>query len=1010
LKYIIKYQLKFIAFLVAILSTYASTKAQTYNFKHFSVEEGLSQSQVNCIIQDSRGYLWIGTAGGGICKFDGINFTKYDERNGLAGNIVTGITEDKEGNIWITSTWGGVTKYDGRKFIILTAEDGLLSNNNRTIFSDTSGRVWIGSSSGLSLYSNGNFKNFTKENNKYLGNPIHLISQDSKGNIVLGGNNGITILNKKDTIHLSTKNGLPSNNISAFLEDQDGNYFLATKKTGLLKILKGNLSDSKYSFETIKNTKSLSINSVVQDKDKTIWFSTTNNGLYSIKKDNQINNIRKDNGLKNNSISDLFEDKLGNLWIGTNGVGLIKMGNTAFTYFDKIDGLNNPNVFSIVEDDNNNIWVSTADEGVFRYNGETSVQYTSANGLGNNTVRSSVKDKKGNLWFATENGLTRYKNGVFKNFTVRDGLPINNIRTLLLDSDGNLWVGTYGKGLVKYNYKSFKTYTSEENGLSHNYIHSLYQDSKGNIWIGTGNGINKYNNGVFSNYSQSVGICNPYIGSISEDKYGNIWFGTDRCVVKYDGVDFKSLNVTDGLSSEVVYLLHGSSRGNLWIGTNNGMDKVSFNNYGQINDIKNYGAIEGFKGVECNSRAIHEDKSGNLWIGTVKGVIKYNPSEDREDVFEPSIHINDIRLSFEKVNWFSYSKKLSAWSNLPKTLELDYDENHLTFDFSAINLTYPEYTQYSFKLEGFDKDWYRSTKKTSATYSNLPAGKYTFMVKARNNNHVWNQNPAKFSFTISSPFWKTWWFYIILSVVIFYSIYKISSYREKNQLMISKELEKKIKERTSLIEKQRDEKEILLKEIHHRVKNNMQVIISLLSIQSSYTKDKRALELFDEAKNRIRSMALIHEKMYQTGDLAHIDFQDYIMALTDDLIKTYSINCDIFLDIKIEKVKFDIDTLIPVGLLLNEIISNALKYAFIGVNKGIVTIHLSYDNETNTYSLLVGDNGSGMEKGTLDKDEGSLGMELIKVFVSQLDGTIDRLEKEGTFYQIEFSPRIKQSI
>ncbi|MBL4668526.1 MAG: hypothetical protein JKY30_04620, partial [Flavobacteriales bacterium] len=284
----------------------------------------------------------------------------------------------------------------------------------------------------------------------------------------------------------------------------------------------------------------------------------------------------------------------------------------------------------------------------------------------------------------------------------------------------------------------------------------------------------------------------------------------------------------------------------------------------------------------------------------------------------------------------------------------------------------------------------------------MPPGNYIFEVKARNEDGLWNQTPTTYSFTITSPWWKKWWVILAFTLIIFYTIYQISSYKETQQKKISKELEEKVKERTALIETQRDEKEILLKEIHHRVKNNMQVIISLLSIQSGYTKDENALALFDEAKNRIRSMALIHEKMYQTGDLAYIDIQDYIMALTNDLIDTYSINCDIFLDIKIENVKFGIDTIIPLGLLLNEIISNALKYGFTGIDNGKMTIQLTFNEKEDTYNLLIGDNGVGMPKEILEKEEGSLGMELIKIFVTQLDGKIKRLENKGTFFEIIF--------
>jgi ligand-binding sensor domain-containing protein/two-component sensor histidine kinase len=980
--------------------------SQTYNFEYYNVEEGLSQSRVNSIIQDKRGYLWVGTQGGGVCKFDGSKFTQYSEKDGISGDIVTGLSEDKKGNIWITSTWGGVTKYDGRKFLIFSKKDGLLNENgNNVVFTDNSGKVWIGSGLGIVTYENGTFKKLTKENNKLNGNIINCIDEDKKGNIWIGTNEGITIITKKESIFISQKDGLLSNKITAIEEDFDGNIFIGSKK-GLTKILAGSIDNNK-EFEynhTLLDGVVISVTDIIKDKEKNVWVATKKNGAYVLNANKTTNHITKKNGLITNSLTTLFLDRSGNLWIGTNGAGLIKFGNKAFTYFNKIPGLNSPSIFSITEDLNYNIWITTNDEGVFKYDGTTSTQYTINNGFKSNNVRSSLLDKNGNLWFATTNGLTRLKNGVFKTFTTNDGLPSNDTRSLLLDNEGNLWVGTYGKGLSKYDYSSFTNFTTKD-GLSHDYIHVLFQDSENNIWIGTGNGATKYKDGKFTSFAGTKGFCNSYIGSITEDRFGQVWFGTDRCAVRYDGLDFKPITVKDGLSSGVIYLMHGDRKGNIWIGTNNGIDKVSFDSYGQISRIKNYKSKQGFKGVECNSRAIFEDKKGNLWIGTVKGLVKYNPTQDKTNVFEPNIHINNVKLFFEDINWLNYSKELIKWNNLPEKLALDYNENHLTFEFSAVNLTFPEDIQYKFKLTPFDDSWFSSTDQTYATYSNLPPGEYTFSVRARNEDGVWNQQPAIYNFTINSPWFKRWWIILIITLIIFYIIFKISSFKEKQQLKISKELEAKVKERTSLIETQRDEKEILLKEIHHRVKNNMQVIISLLSIQSGYTKDEAALALFDEAKNRIRSMALIHEKMYQTGDLAHIDFQDYIMALINDLIDTYSINCDIFLDIKIDKVKFGIDTLIPLGLLLNEIISNALKYAFNRTNKGIVVINLTIEDNGNSYTLIVGDNGYGMEKGILEKEEGSLGMELIKIFVNQLDGKIKRLDKKGTFFEIKFNPQ-----
>ncbi len=978
---------------------------QTYNFEYYNVEEGLSQSQVNSIIQDSRGHLWIGTQGGGACKFDGLTFTQFKETDGMSGDIVTDISEDIEGNIWFTTTWGGTTKYNGRKFLNYTTKDGLSNDRNNCIFTDKAGRVWIGNNNGLSVYNNGTIKNFTKENNDLNGTRVNCITEDNNGNTWIGTNEGVTIFLKDKKVFIDKQHGLISNNVLAIKQTSKGDFCIGTDK-GLIILLSGSIDDSKnYEFiETPLGKLNIKITDLLETKENELWVSTSENGIYIIPSSGTYTHLTKKNGLPTNSISSLYQDRSGNIWIGSNGGGLIKYGNRAFTYFNEVDGLNNNGVFSIVEDDDNNIWISTGDEGVYKYNNYESVQYNKNNGLKSNTVRSSVKDKKGNIWFATLNGLTKYSKGTFKTYTTADGLASNETKVLLVDKKDNLWIGTNGGGLSVYNGVTFKNYTNK-NGLPHNYVHSLFQDSKSNIWIGTGMGVVKYSNEKFHSYMGAKGFCNNYIGSITEDKFGHLWFGTDRCVVRYDGLDFKSIGIEDGLSSGVIYLLHADKNGHVWVGTNNGIDRITFDSYGQISTIKNYKSKQGFKGVECNSRAIYEDHNNNLWIGTVKGVVKYNPAEDKTNVFAPLTHINNIKLFFEDVDWLSYSRELYPWNNLPKNLILKHDNNHLTFEFSAINLILPEEVQYRFKLENFDDKWYQSTNKTSATYSNLPHGDYIFKVIARNEDGVWNQEPATYSFSISSPWWKEWWAIILFLIVIFYTIYKIASFKEKRQREISKELEIKVKERTSLIETQRDEKEILLKEIHHRVKNNMQVIISLLSIQSGYTKDEAALALFDEAKNRIRSMALIHEKMYQTGDLARIDFQDYIMALTNDLIETYAINTDIFIDIKIDKVKFGIDTLIPLGLLLNEVISNTLKYAFKNRDKGRVIIHLLFNEETNLYTLIVGDNGIGMPQEMFDAEEGSLGMELIKIFTTQLDGEIERLPDEGTVFKIVFAPR-----
>ncbi|GAB4376559.1 MAG: hypothetical protein Kow0075_03780 [Salibacteraceae bacterium] len=210
------------------------------------------------------------------------------------------------------------------------------------------------------------------------------------------------------------------------------------------------------------------------------------------------------------------------------------------------------------------------------------------------------------------------------------------------------------------------------------------------------------------------------------------------------------------------------------------------------------------------------------------------------------------------------------------------------------------------------------------------------------------------------------------------------------------------------IKKQKEEKEVLLKEIHHRVKNNLQVINSLIRLQCAYTDDKIALELFDECQNRIISMALIHEKMYESHDLSNINIQDYVNQLAQNLLRSYRLNQRIDLEIKVEIDHLSLDTLVPLGLLLNEFISNSLKHAFTGLQEGKLYVSLK-QLEDGRFELIVGDNGVGLPKDFSFKNSNSLGMELIVTLTSQLDGTIERLDRDGTFFRVVFKGLEKEN-
>ncbi len=967
--------------------------AQNFNFQYFNVENGLSQSEVTCIYEDTRGFLWLGTAGGGINMFDGINFKSYEEKEGLSGSIITCINEDNEGNLWIGTTWGGVNKFNGRTVKFFNRESGLLDNYISSIVTDNDGKVWVGSGKGVSIFNGVEFIYLTEKNGLKVGD-VNYLFKDLSGKIWIAGRNGLQYY-ENNILHDFTLSGI-DNNIRYLEQDIEGNIWFYNTSGKIYHITKEN-EIIPFTFNYLLNKSGIS--SMHCDNEGNVWIATTDFWLIKNHKED-VEIYTPENGLPKIPIVSLYKDRSGNLWLGTQGYGLVKYTNTPFTYFEKFDGLNSPSIFNIVQDSKDNIWVASVIDGLTKFDGKKVTRWNTVGQLPSLTIYGLSIDKNDVLWIATKDGLCKYDGVKFTTYTTNDGLPTNRIRSVLCDSKGNVWIGTSGNGLYKFDGKKFYKVTEKE-GIGNQSIHCLFEDKNQNIWCGTGSGAFKLSNENISHYGVEQGLCNSYIGSIAQDKLGKMWFATDRCIASFDGIKIKTYDQKQGLTSNTIYLIQFDNDGNLWVGTNKGLDKISFSSYGQIQTIKHYSKSEGFTGIECNARSVMKDREGNLYFGTVKGLTKYNPKLDVPDLVEPDLHITNINLFYESTDWKQFAKSVTPWFQLPEKLSLPYDKNHLTFEFKAITKTSPEKTLYSFILEGFDEQWSPFSKQTFVTYPKLPPGKYTFKVKACNSSNICTKEPLSFTFWVSAPFWKTTWFYLLVIVIIIVFIIRIIRYRERKQKAIEEALEITVAERTQEIKKQKEQIEVLLKEIHHRVKNNLQIINSLINLQSGYVEDDNVQEMFKEARNRIITMALIHEKLYESKDLTNINLKQYLIKLLDYLKSSYIIKDDVKFKTDIEDIKLNIDTVIPLGIVINEIISNSLKYAFVDVSSQ-PEISISIKKIGDTYELIAGDNGKGFDKKMFDSETNTLGLELIKMLSEQLNGTVQILDKPGTWYKINF--------
>lgn len=990
----------FIPALIVALTISTRCFSQNFNFKNYSLEDGLSQSEINCIYEDSRGYLWMGTSGGGLDRFDGDAFKVYEQKDGLCSQIISAVTEDLSGNLWIGSENGNVCRFNGKDFSkVVDVAESPLKGRVAFISIDDNKDLIIGKSNGLYLYNGKDLEPMplTGDTTKFY--KINCFKKDSRNITWIGTSKGVLVLKNKSLLRIVDPNLGPDINITSLTEDQSGNIWAIRDKKEFYRITI--VGPSHYQVkatkvDTIGMPAGTEISAIHFDRRNQLWIASDNKGI--IKASGRTYTLfDQQSGLSIENIKNIFEDASGNLWFGTSGGGLIRFSNQAFAYFDNLQGFNAPDIFSINADKNNNIWIGTQLHGIYKYDGKTAQRV--ANPFGDEEMRCIYTDSKGITWLGSNGGVQQYDGKAFRQFEPSAGLK--KVRTIFEDSKGTIWIGTLGSGVYAYNSdKVLKKIDS-----AHENAYSFAEDPQHNVWVGTGDGVFVYKNETLvKHYVNADGLCNSYAGSMVKDKYGNIWVGTDNCVAKFDGTKFTSYGINDGLTSGTVYLLNADTLGHVWVGTNKGLDRITLNAKGEIESIRNYGKAEGFKGIECNSRATCIDKTGCLWFGTIKGAIKFNPHEDINAIHEvPVTHISDIKLFYENVDWKKYSDSVSTWFNVPASAVLPYAKNQITIEFSAISKTFPDNIKYSFMLEGFDKSWSPPDDNHSASYSNLPAGTYTFKVKSQNKSGTWSASNAEFSFVIRAPFWQSWWFILLILAGIAAAIYGYNWYRKRKHELYAERLEKIIRGRTTEIIRQRDEKEVLLKEVHHRVKNNLQIINSLINIQSDYVNDERSLELFKEIRNRIRTISLVHEKLYKSDDYVNINVKEYINMLVENLIDTYSFEKNINLNIDLQVEHFNLNTIIPLGLLMNEVISNSFKYAFTDRSEGTIEIKLQRLNATE-YVLIIGDDGKGFSHDPFTGESSTLGLELVKILAEQLNGKISKLPGKGTYYRLEFRP------
>ncbi len=821
---------KIIFFLAVVLIPSMSGFSQHYNFKNYNTKSGMIGSNVNGIYQDRIGYIWFAIQGG-ISRFDGKNFKNFTKKEGLIGNDVTCINGDQDGNIWIATT-EGLSEYNGVKFKNYTTKDGLGDNFIHTIFIDNKNILWFATDMGGVSYFDGKvFKKITKSNG-LLSNTIFDITQDKKGDFWFATNAGISNYNGTEVINYSDQKNIADKEFYSMLTDSEGSvWFAGEVGNGIIKYTNSNTSNYCNTCDTSNSENTSHTNNtsstrntgntgntgkfekltlpiqlspqnrifkITEDSHGNIWFATDNDGLIKYNKKN-FYLYNEYNGLSSNQVYSIANDYEGNLWFGSTNGGADKLNSESFTTYTEKHGLSANKIASFYKN-NDLIIAGTQGKGIDIFNGSISNVKQQIKELADEKIFSIAENNNNEIWIGTE------KSGIYILEKIGDVYKIKKhisklldktlevVDKILFDHNGTVWISTFGNGAFSIKNNEIKNY-SIANGFPSDNLLTIKEDSKGNIWFGTIDaGAIKYDGKKIYQINEINGLANNAVWSIAEDNLQRIFLGTgeggiacvtDKKIIKID--------VSNGLCSNFIETLIWDDIGKcLWAGTNNGVNKLEIGADYKVQSLRYYSESEGFNGEEVTS--CFQDKEGLIWFGTINGLCLYNRKFDFQNKVAPKIIFADILLGYKKVDWKNYSTFVDERTNIPKSLTLSYKNNHLTFNFKALTT---DNIKYSFILLGQDTEWSPLSSITEANFSNIVPGKtYRFKVKAINSLGVWCDKAIEFDFTITLPWWQTWWFYLICILSIIVCIYLFIKYRTRKLAIEKQQLEGKVEERT----------------------------------------------------------------------------------------------------------------------------------------------------------------------------------------------------------------------
>ncbi len=756
-----------------------------YGLDAWATRDGLPQNSVAALLQTRNGYLWMGTEEG-LVRFDGVRFTVFSTRNTPAfrQNRIEALAEGSDGSLWI-GTVDGLLRKRGDEFTSYGVADGLPNETILALLADPDGSLWIGTQrGGLACWKDERFVSVLSREQGLPSDMVTALARSRDGSLWVGTDDGLACVREGRIVsRTTTSDGLPANRVNDVVEGRDGEIWAATSG-GLALLSRGRVT------VVTKSKEFSSINALCLDRGGTLWTGTSR-GLSRVR-GGAVQPFGGAGGPPHGVVVVcLLEDHEGNLWIGTDGDGLLRLRDAPIVTYGKRDGLTKDYVYAVLEDPHGIVWVGTRGGGLGRLrDGDVSV-LTTREGLPHDVVSALAQGRDGALWVGTAGGgIARLKDGRVRVYAKKDGLSSNLIRVLLEDRHGALWIGTSGGGLDRLEQGRVTSF-SEADGLAGDTVVDLCESRDGSLWVGTTTGISRFQDGTFTSFGEKEGLSYA-VRALKADPDGTLWIGTSGGgLFRMRGGRLSSVTARQGLYDDVVFAILDDGAGNLWMSCNRGIFRVARQELedffaGKRSAVTSaaYGEADGMKSAECNGGfqpSAWRGRDGRLWFATIRGVAVVDPKAIRVNREPPPVVLERIIVD---------GRNLGATAGQPfppgsRSIELDY---------AGLSFVSSERMRFKYRLEGVDSDWVDAGQRRTAYYTKLSPGRYVFRVIASNSDGVWNETGASLPFSVRPFFWQTLWFYALCAAFVLLVAAAAFQFRVRSLRLREEDLKRRVAE------------------------------------------------------------------------------------------------------------------------------------------------------------------------------------------------------------------------